>query len=191
MEENDEEGRKRSETYPDFFAVLRFDKMIGVRQARLQDGLGETCECLVIPAIKNGIVREGKYHWRLVLSACRMKTSPVPYVTHCLAPFLNEAQQKYMKYRKYDVMMPIIGDIVKDVYIVKYPPKFDAADMKDMNKSTKQILLERKGKTFEEFTGQKYNSFGTAYEQRMKERSETRTRLRDKLFKLKGKEDEE
>lgn len=178
--------------YPDFFGIIRFDKMIGVRQVNMIDGTGERCECILIPAVKNGIVREGRFHWRLILQAQKMKTSPVPYVTHALAPCIDQYQERYMKTKGYDTKMAIVGDIVKDIKLIKYLPREDVRDVKDMERSTKAVMLERRGKTFEEFTGQKYHSVGTAWEQHVEslQQQSAKSRLRDRLFKLKGNADD-
>lgn len=181
-----EDVRNSFPNLPDFFAILRFDKMIGVRQALMMDGTGEKCTCLIIPVIKNGIVREGKFHWRLILSAYRMKTSRVPYVTHALAAFLDKAQVKFFKKRRYSIFMPIIGDIVKNIFQIKYIPaqtEDESTHLVDAEKTMEDILKEKKGKTFEEFTGQPYHSYGTNYD-RQQARQSIRDSLRRRLFKL-------
>lgn len=188
----DEEARKgKIPNMPDFFAILRFDKMIGVRQAYMVDGTGEKCNCLIIPIIKNGIVREAKFHWRLIMSAYRMKTSRVPYVTHALAAFLDRAQIRFFKKRRYTPYLPIIGDIVKDLLLIKYAPaqsEEEDGHLTDAEKTLKQILQENKGKSFEEITGQKYDSYGDNYDKQMA-RSRVKESLRRKLFKI-GRDEE-
>ena len=149
---------------PDFFNVIRFDKFKGIKEMRLMDSMGDYCNCLVIPMVKNGIVREGKHHLRMILSAFRQKSSCVAHVTHALVPFLTPEQYSYIKRRFYETNSPIVGDVMDSIDCMKYDindSERNEESIHDTEMSRAQVLRSIKGKTFKEATGKERSERAT------------------------------
>ena len=111
----------------DFYVIIDFKKMRGVRILDMEDSDGFRTKCAVIPLIKNGMKNHGPDKWRMILAA--RKSNRVENASHMLIPqcdkeiiramaaiHLTRANNRYIA--------PIVGDIVRDLSQIPCPPTF-------------------------------------------------------------------
>lgn len=111
----------------DFYVVIDFKKMRGVRVVDMEDKDGEMSTCAVIPLLKNAMKNWGAGKWRMILAA--RKSNRKENASHVLIPqcdkdivkamaaaHISRVQGKYIA--------PIVGDIVIDLSQIPCPPTF-------------------------------------------------------------------
>lgn len=110
----------------DFYVIIDYKKMRGVRVERMEDGNGDVDRCLVIPMLKNGIKDWGQDKWRVILAA--LKAYRDENASHVLVPQVEDAVQRGMAktgyFDRYEYTAPIVGDVVPDITKIPKPPTF-------------------------------------------------------------------
>ena len=110
----------------DFYVVLDYKKMRGVKFCEIEDGDGDKDDCIVIPLCKNGIRVFGKSRWRVILAA--RKSHRDENASHILIPQIEDDVQKAMVakgyFSRYRYSAPIVGDVVPDITKIPQAPTF-------------------------------------------------------------------
>lgn len=110
----------------DFYVILDYKKMRGVKFCEMEDGDGDKDSCLVIPLVKNGIRVFGKSRWRVILAA--RKSHRDENASHILIPQIEDDVQRAMVaagyFNRYMYSAPIVGDVVPDITKLPYSPTF-------------------------------------------------------------------
>lgn len=110
----------------DFYVIIDYKKMRGVRCVSMEDGNGDVDRCLVIPMLKNGIKDWGKDKWRVILAA--RKSHRDENASHVLVPQVEDGVQRGMVktgyFGRYEYTAPIVGDVVPDITKIPKPPTF-------------------------------------------------------------------
>ena len=110
----------------DFYVVLDYKKMRGVKFCKIEDGDGDKDSCIVIPLVKNGIRVFGKSRWRVILAA--RKSHRDENASHILIPQIEDDVQRAMVasgyFNRYRYSAPIVGDVVPDITKIPYAPTF-------------------------------------------------------------------
>ena len=66
--ENPQKQQTHDERRTDFYVIIDYKKMRGVKLCDMEDGDGDKCDCIVIPLLKNGIRAFTKRRWRVILA---------------------------------------------------------------------------------------------------------------------------
>ena len=110
----------------DFYVIIDYKKMRGVRYCEMEDGDGDKDDCVVIPLCKNGIRVFGKSRWRVILAA--RKSHRDENASHILIPQIEDDVQKAMVakgyFSRYRYSAPIVGDVVPDITKIPQAPTF-------------------------------------------------------------------
>ena len=110
----------------DFYVVLDYKKMRGVKFCKIEDGDGDKDSCIVIPLVKNGIRVFGKSRWRVILAA--RKSHRDENASHILIPQIEDDVQRAMVaagyFNRYRYSAPIVGDVVPDITKIPNAPTF-------------------------------------------------------------------
>ena len=110
----------------DFYVIIDYKKMRGVKFCDMEDGDGDKCDCIVIPLLKNGIRAFTKRRWRVILAA--RKSHRDENASHILVPLVEEDVHRAMVatgvFNRYLHFAPIFGDVVPDITKIPMPPKF-------------------------------------------------------------------
>ena len=120
----------------DFYVVIDYKKMRGVKYCEMEDGDGDKCQCIVVPLLKNGIREFKKGYWRVILAA--RKSHRNENASHILVPQVDDDVQRAMVatglFQRYIYSAPIVGDVVPDITKIPYPPVFskNSTSYKDM-----------------------------------------------------------
>lgn len=125
MEKEGEKGHKKGVEI-DFYVIIDYKKMRGVRIVKMEDGNGDVDNCLVVPMLKNGIKDWGRDKWRVIFGA--FKASRDENASHLLVPQIEDAVRRGMYkqgyIQKYRFAAPIVGDVVPDITKIPVPPTF-------------------------------------------------------------------
>ena len=110
----------------DFYVIIDYKKMRGVKLSEMEDGDGDKDNCLVIPLCKNGIRVFGKSRWRVILAA--RKSHRDENASHILIPQIEDDVQRAMVaagyFNRYMYSAPIVGDVVPDITKLPNAPTF-------------------------------------------------------------------
>ena len=110
----------------DFYVIIDYKKMRGVKFCDMEDGDGDKCDCIVIPLLKNGIRAFTKRRWRVILAA--RKAHRDENASHILIPQIEDDVQRAMVasgyFNRYRYSAPIVGDVVPDITKIPYAPTF-------------------------------------------------------------------
>ena len=110
----------------DFYVIIDYKKMRGVKFCDMEDGDGDKCDCIVIPLLKNGIRAFTKRGWRVILAA--RKSHRDENASHILIPQIEDDVQRAMVaegyFNRYRYSAPIVGDVVPDITKIPYAPTF-------------------------------------------------------------------
>ena len=110
----------------DFYVIIDYKKMRGVKYCEMEDGDGDKCDCVVVPLLKNGIRAFGRSRWRVILAA--RKSHRDENASHILIPQIEDDVQKAMVacgyFNRYRYSAPIVGDVVPDVTKLPQAPTF-------------------------------------------------------------------
>ena len=110
----------------DFYVIIDYKKMRGVKFCEIEDGDGDKDDCIVIPLCKNGIRVFGKSRWRVILAA--RKSHRDENASHILIPQIEDDVQKAMVakgyFSRYRYSAPIVGDVVPDITKIPQAPTF-------------------------------------------------------------------
>lgn len=112
--------------HTDFYVIIDYKKMRGVKFCEMEDADGDKADCIVIPLLKNGIRVFGKSRWRVILAA--RKSHRDENASHILIPQIEDDVQKAMVakgyFSRYRYSAPIVGDVVPDVTKIPQAPTF-------------------------------------------------------------------
>ena len=110
----------------DFYVIIDYKKVRGVKIMEIEDADGDKEKCLIIPMVKNGIRSHGPNRWRVILAA--RKSHRDENASHILVPQVEDDVQRRMVaagfFRRYMYSAPIIGDVVPDITKIPCPPSF-------------------------------------------------------------------
>ena len=110
----------------DFYVIIDYKKMRGVKFCEMEDGDGDKDDCIVIPLCKNGIRVFTKSRWRVILAA--RKSHRDENASHILIPQIEDDVQRAMVakgyFNRYRYSAPIVGDVVPDVTKIPQAPTF-------------------------------------------------------------------
>lgn len=110
----------------DFYVIIDYKKMRGVKFCEMEDGDGDKDDCIVIPLCKNGIRVFTKSRWRVILAA--RKSHRDENASHILIPQIEDDVQRAMVakgyFNRYRYSAPIVGDIVPDITKIPQAPTF-------------------------------------------------------------------
>lgn len=110
----------------DFYVIIDYKKMRGVKYCEMEDGDGDKCDCIVVPLLKNGIRAFGRSRWRVILAA--RKSHRDENASHILIPQIEDDVQKAMVakgyFNRYRYSAPIVGDVVPDITKIPQAPTF-------------------------------------------------------------------
>ena len=110
----------------DFYVIIDYKKMRGVKFCDMEDGDGDKCDCIVIPLLKNGIRAFTKRRWRVILAARISHRDE--NASHILIPQIEDDVQRAMVasgyFNRYRYSAPIVGDVVPDITKIPYAPTF-------------------------------------------------------------------
>lgn len=125
---------QRGDGETDFYVILDYKKMRGVRVMHLEDANGDVDDCLVVPMLKNGIKSWGKSKWRVILAA--RKSHKDENASHVLVPQVEDAVQRGMVktgyFGRYEYTAPIVGDVVPDITKLPKAPVFSTNSLSYM-----------------------------------------------------------
>jgi len=137
--ESDIENIPEEECRTDFYVVINYKKMRGVRVLRMEDADGDVNNCIVVPMLKNGIKNFGHGKMRVILAA--RKSHLDENASHVLIPQVEDAVQRAMVavgyFGRYEYTAPIVGDVVPDITKIPNPPVFseNSTSYTDMKKN--------------------------------------------------------
>lgn len=110
----------------DFYVIIDYKKMRGVKFCEMEDGDGDKDNCIIIPLCKNGIRVFGKSRWRVILAA--RKSHRDENASHILIPQIEDDVQRAMVaagyFNRYRYSAPIVGDVVPDITKIPQAPTF-------------------------------------------------------------------
>lgn len=110
----------------DFYVIIDYKKMRGVKFCEMEDADGDKNDCIVIPLLKNGIRAFTKSRWRVILAA--RKSHRDENASHILIPQIEDDVQKAMVacgyFNRYRYSAPIVGDVVPDITKIPQAPTF-------------------------------------------------------------------
>ena len=124
----------------DFYVIIDYKKMRGVKYCEMEDGDGDKNDCIVIPLLKNGIRAFTKSRWRVILAA--RKSHRDENASHILIPQIEDDVQKAMVacgyFNRYRYSAPIVGDVVPDITKIPQAPTFseNSSSYTDMLENT-------------------------------------------------------
>ena len=173
----------------DFYVVLDYKKMRGVKFCKIEDGDGDKDSCIVIPLVKNGIRVFGKSRWRVILAA--RKSHRDENASHILIPQIEDDVQRAMVaagyFNRYRYSAPIVGDVVPDITKVPNAPTFSK------NSSSYTDMLENatdnpeQGITVDKIDKDGNIDNGVNFENKI---SSARLSARERILALKKKEEQ-
>ena len=110
----------------DFYVIIDYKKMRGVKYCEMEDGDGDKCDCIVVPLLKNGIRAFTRSRWRVILAA--RKSHRDENASHILIPQIEDDVQRAMVaagyFNRYRYSAPIVGDVVPDITKIPQAPTF-------------------------------------------------------------------
>lgn len=110
----------------DFYVIIDYKKLRGVRCITMDDADGDNEYCLVIPMLKNGIKNYGRQKWRVILAA--RQSHYEENASHVLVPQVEDAVQRAMVacgfFDRYGHTAPVVGEVVPDITKIFMPPVF-------------------------------------------------------------------
>ena len=124
----------------DFYVIIDYKKMRGVKFCEMEDADGDKNDCIVIPLLKNGIRVFTKSRWRVILAA--RKSHRDENASHILIPQIEDDVQKAMVacgyFNRYRYSAPIVGDVVPDITKIPQAPTFseNSSSYTDMLENT-------------------------------------------------------
>ena len=174
----------------DFYVVLDYKKMRGVKFCKIEDGDGDKDSCIVIPLVKNGIRVFGKSRWRVILAA--RKSHRAENASHILIPQIEDDVQRAMVaagyFNRYRYSAPIVGDVVPDITKIPNAPTFSK------NSSSYTDMLENatdnpeQGITVDKIDKDGNIDNGVNFENKI---SSARLSVRERILALRNKRDKE
>ena len=174
----------------DFYVVLDYKKMRGVKFCKIEDGDGDKDSCIVIPLVKNGIRVCGKSRWRVILAA--RKSHRDENASHILIPQIEDDVQRAMVaagyFNRYRYSAPIVGDVVPDITKIPNAPTFSK------NSSSYTDMLENatdnpeQGITVDKIDKDGNIDNGVNFENKI---SSARLSVRERILALRNKRDKE
>ena len=174
----------------DFYVVLDYKKMRGVKFCKIEDGDGDKDSCIVIPLVKNGIRVFGKSRWRVILAA--RKSHRNENASHILIPQIEDDVQRAMVaagyFNRYRYSAPIVGDVVPDITKIPNAPTFSK------NSSSYTDMLENatdnpeQGITVDKIDKDGNIDNGVNFENKI---SSARLSVRERILALRNKRDKE
>ena len=174
----------------DFYVVLDYKKMRGVKFCKIEDGDGDKDSCIVIPLVKNGIRAFGKSRWRVILAA--RKSHRDENASHILIPQIEDDVQRAMVaagyFNRYRYSAPIVGDVVPDITKIPNAPTFSK------NSSSYTDMLENatdnpeQGITVDKIDKDGNIDNGVNFENKI---SSARLSVRERILALRNKRDKE
>ena len=174
----------------DFYVVLDYKKMRGVKLCKIEDGDGDKDSCIVIPLVKNGIRAFGKSRWRVILAA--RKSHRDENASHILIPQIEDDVQRAMVaagyFNRYRYSAPIVGDVVPDITKIPNAPTFSK------NSSSYTDMLENatdnpeQGITVDKIDKDGNIDNGVNFENKI---SSARLSVRERILALRNKRDKE
>ena len=174
----------------DFYVVLDYKKMRGVKFCKIEDGDGAKDSCIVIPLVKNGIRVFGKSRWRVILAA--RKSHRDENASHILIPQIEDDVQRAMVaagyFNRYRYSAPIVGDVVPDITKIPNAPTFSK------NSSSYTDMLENatdnpeQGITVDKIDKDGNIDNGVNFENKI---SSARLSVRERILALRNKRDKE
>ena len=174
----------------DFYVVLDYKKMRGVKFCKIEDGDGDKDSCIVIPLVKHGIRVFGKSRWRVILAA--RKSHRDENASHILIPQIEDDVQRAMVaagyFNRYRYSAPIVGDVVPDITKIPNAPTFSK------NSSSYTDMLENatdnpeQGITVDKIDKDGNIDNGVHFENNI---SSARLSVRERILALRNKRDKE
>ena len=174
----------------DFYVVLDYKKMRGVKFCKIEDGDGDKDSCIVIPLVKNGIRVFGKSRWRVILAA--RKSHRDENASHILIPQIEDDVQRAMVaagyFNRYRYSAPIVGDVVPDITKIPNAPTFSK------NSSSYTDMIENatgnpeQGITVDKIDKDGNIDNGVNFENKI---SSARLSVRERILALRNKRDKE
>ena len=174
----------------DFYVIIDYKKMRGVKFCEMEDADGDKNDCIVIPLLKNGIRAFTKSRWRVILAA--RKSHRDENASHILIPQIEDDVQKAMVacgyFNRYRYSAPIVGDVVPDVTKIPQAPTFseNSSSYTDMLENT--TSNPEQGNTVDKIDKDGKIDNGVNLKNKI---SSARLSARDRILSLRKKKEEE
>ena len=174
----------------DFYVVLDYKKMRGVKFCKIEDGDGDKDSCIVIPLVKNGIRVFGKSRWRVILAA--RKSHRDENASHILIPQIEDDVQRAMVaagyFNRYRYSAPIVGDVVPDITKVPNAPTFSKSSSAYTDMLENATDNPEQGITVDKIDKDGNIDNGVNFENKI---SSARLSVRERILALRNKRDKE
>ena len=172
----------------DFYVIIDYKKMRGVKFCEMEDGDGDKDSCIVIPLVKNGIRVFGKSRWRVILAA--RKSHRDENASHILIPQIEDDVQKAMVaagyFNRYRYSAPIVGDVVPDITKIPQAPTFSENSTSYTDMMENKTDNPEQGITLDTQSADGKVDNGVNLDNKI---SAIRQKMRDKILKRKNKEE--
>ena len=172
----------------DFYVIIDYKKMRGVKFCEMEDGDGDKDSCIVIPLVKNGIRVFGKSKWRVILAA--RKSHRDENASHILIPQIEDDVQKAMVaagyFNRYRYSAPIVGDVVPDITKIPQAPTFSENSTSYTDMMENKTNNPEQGITLDTQSADGKVDNGVNLDNKI---SAIRQKMRDKILKRKNKEE--
>ena len=174
----------------DFYVIIDYKKMRGVKFCEMEDADGDKNDCIVIPLLKNGIRVFTKSRWRVILAA--RKSHRDENASHILIPQIEDDVQKAMVacgyFNRYRYSAPIVGDVVPDITKIPQAPTFseNSSSYTDMLENTTDN--PEQGNTVDKIDKDGKIDNGVNLKNKI---SSARLSARDRILSLRKKKEEE
>ena len=174
----------------DFYVIIDYKKMRGVKFCEMEDADGDKADCIVIPLLKNGIRAFSKSRWRVILAA--RKSHRDENASHILIPQIEDDVQKAMVacgyFNRYRYSAPIVGDVVPDITKIPQAPTFseNSSSYTDMLENTTDN--PEQGNTVDKIDKDGKIDNGVNLKNKI---SSARLSARDRILSLRKKKEEE
>ena len=174
----------------DFYVVLDYKKMRGVKFCKIEDGDGDKDSCIVIPLVKNGIRVFGKSRWRVILAA--RKSHRDENASHILIPQIEDDVQRAMVaagyFNRYRYSAPIVGDVVPDITKIPNAPTFSKNSSSYTDMIENATGTPEQGITVDKIDKDGNIDNGVNFENKI---SSARLSVRERILALRNKRDKE
>ena len=172
----------------DFYVIIDYKKMRGVKFCDMEDADGDKDSCIVIPLVKNGIRVFGKSKWRVILAA--RKSHRDENASHILIPQIEDDVQKAMVaagfFNRYRYSAPIVGDVVPDITKIPQAPTFSENSTSYTDMMENKTDNPEQGITLDTQSADGKVDNGVNLDNKI---SAIRQKMRDKILKRKNKEE--
>lgn len=172
----------------DFYVVIDYKKMRGVKTCEMEDADGDKEECLVVPLLKNGLKNHGRGRYRQILAA--RKSHRNENASHILIPQIEDDIQRAMVFKgyfnRYRYSAPIVGDVVPDITKIPEAPTFSKNSSSYTDMLENQTDNPEQGITLDTQSADGKVDNGVNLDNKI---SSIRQKMRDKILKRKNKEE--